>query len=374
MQADHNGLIFRWLGPNGVERVIDHLRQLPTDKARQVSKATCAMVVDRVKAIDETALADRTLLSIPVLPEVKVSEQLISGFNDAGLYPSQNDLVQRPISSLANWLTERRANGSEGDQLVLTVDNDAGQISAAVSDPAKKRLLAMAQLSADPSEVDKTAEVALRALLARASHVFRRFPTDLDAVEVLNTPSDDIVIGHVVLSGMNTDHPGLTKLIEKVAPEAKVWGRGRSDNELMVASGLLRMHELDGWTCPWPTGYLLLDNKIAASPGALPLLTDKFPSLTAEVRIRSTDKAIIRLSDGAGRARPTRLRGEDGVGLRLPARLGNNITIRFGTDGKISFYGEPSARPLVIQPYWPVVGTTSTATEVKIVRRNQSSN
>ena len=369
MQADHDGLIFRWLGPNGVERVLGHLQELPPDKAMQVSQATCAMIVDRIRAIDESAISDRTLVAVPVLPEAKISEMLVSGFNNAGVYPSQNDFVQRPIASLANWLTERRANGSEGDQLVLTIDNDAGQLSGAVSDPAKKRLLAMAQLSADPSQVDETAEVALRGLLARASHVFGRFPADGDAIETLNSPSSDVVIGNVVLSGMNTNHPDLSRLVEMFAPEAKIWGRGRGDTETMVASGLLRMHQLDGWICPWPTGHLLVDNTVTIGPGVLPLLTDKFPIPADDIRVQTTDQAIVTVSDGAGVAKPTRLGGEDGIGLRLPSRLGNNINVRAGMDGKTSFYGEPSAKPLVIQPCWPVTGTKSIATEVKVIRR-----
>ena len=367
MQADHNGLVFRWLAPTGVERVLDCLQSLPPSQAMHVANQTCGMVADRIKAIDPKLLNNRVRVAVPVNVCPSAHRHLVAGFKNSDVAPTHNDLVERPIATLASWLRERRANGQETEQPILVLDNDAGQISAVVADPSQQRLLAIAELTPGPSENTGQVLHSLQSLLARASHVSANFGVNpLQDPQKLNPSPENIVINKVLLSGTTIDHPAIDHLLDETAPEAKVWGRNRSDSEMVVSFGLLHTDELAGWTCPWPTGYVVVDNKVALEPGTIPLLSTNTP--TRKLASTSVDSSrVLRLTDAEGQPSPIMVSGEKGIGLRIPSSLGSSIKIHPGSDGRLTILGETDAEPLAIQPYWPVSGTSTNAVSVKIL-------
>ena len=370
MQADHQGLIFRWLGPGGAERVIDHVETLPDSQAQNVCSVTAQMITKRIATIDAKATSGSVALAMPVMPDGQICQRFVTGFKEAGMDTSITRVVARPIATLAYWLAERRENGHEGHGVVLAVDNNAGQISAVIADLAARRLLAVAQLTPGPHEPENAAARSLKVLVGRASHAAHQFPTTTTTANDLTSTLEDILIDTVLVSGSNTDHPSLTQLIETVGPETKIWGQGRADAEVIVAHGLTRLGHLDNWVCPWPTGYLLIDDEVILRPGPQPLLTDRVHAIAPAATYEVNDNAVIRLASPDGSAWFTRLNGEDGIGLRLPSRLGSKITVRSGTDGKVSLFGSQSARPLTIQPKWPAIATTTNAVPVGVINAN----
>ncbi len=363
---DLDGLILRWCD-EGRRRFGERVTSL-AGVADDLAAATCAdvaglltpltpMAPDDGSASHTTTHTTTHTIAIPASFGPRCRAAVIEGFASAGIRLGHHDLVERPVAAAAGWLAHREdIAGRLPNEPVLVIDNDAGEVSVAALDPATKRLLFVRPLSTGPFDRPGMVMERLRDAIETTARLTHRGAL----VRETDWATVSASIGDVVVTGCGAKQPMLHSLIAELLPAAHVMPDPVVASERAVITGLSHLDRFDGWTACWPTLPITIDETTAVQAGQV---LDGDPwndSVVGPV----TDGATLgfgQLSVSAGSCHA--------AGVRIPAELATELTIRTLDDGRVLLLGAEGAMPLALQPAWPCPGRRLDSLPVRTIGR-----
>ncbi|MFT7599941.1 MAG: hypothetical protein ACI8TP_002879 [Acidimicrobiales bacterium] len=354
----HDGLVLRWLTDRGSERVTERLLRLAgVDDDAAID--TALAVADAVfpELADGETLATSPWVAIPPSFGPACRQALLRGLAGGGVPIRGKHLIDRPIASLAGWLVSAEANDHMPSGMVLVIDNDGGQLSAAAADLDSKRLLFSVPLSIGPDDDIEEVGARLRVLVEEA----HRLEASDEVVRLGDWRQIAASIEHVVLTGSASQHPRFVELVEEVLPDAALVGvRSVNDQAHTVVFGLLNLGVLAGYTACWPTGKILLDGVIIRSSGPV-----RGNDIDLDARVGST----ISFTGPDGDPLPVEIGCVQSSGLEVPSELCDDTRLRLLSDGRILVLGPAGVRPLSFRVRWPVSATDAVTLPVDVIGR-----
>lgn len=209
-----------------------HLVETDESEASRLASSVAAVVAHPFRS--EISAGAPLAVAVPAAMGPLSRRALRSGFAAAGVTLGEADLVERPIAALAWWLAEvaERAESADhgaGSGVVVALDNDGGELSAAIADLSTQRLLACAPLSIGPRDDRRATEARLRRLVSQATRV-----------------------DQLILSGSGASHPELLEMMSRIFSTTVT----ATTDPHAVVFGALHLDTLASFRCLWtsPTG------------------------------------------------------------------------------------------------------------------------
>lgn len=365
LSNQHDGLLIRWVGTDGPQRVTERIMNLAGDRQDDAT-AFVALVAEKIRrglpvaipdAPVETDLSIRAI-AIPASFGPLCRQAVVDGFQRAGAPIQHENLVERPIAALAGWFAHRRQiSGHPPREPVLLIDNDGGELSAAVADPLTRRLLLCAPLSTGPDDVVADVVARLREVITEAAGLLHRDGVLQDT----DWPSISATLPQVVVTGSGHNHPAIASLIHSLMPAADVMPDPLvTDPAGCVVLGLQHLDYFASWRACWPTSPIRIGDTIVINQGQYLYRQDEsfIVSPGAELTFGTAEHA---LDVRAGSVRAS--------SLVVPNSIGPLPIMQLLSDGRLSIRGERGVRPLTVHLSWPCPGVETNQLRLATVGR-----
>ena len=367
LSAQDDGLLIRWVGDGGPQRVPERIFELSgvdQSEAERFVGLVASQIIRGIPAETSNLPAETDLtirkLAIPASFGPQCRQAVLAGFQRAGVDLQPENLVERPIAALAGWFAHRqRISGRPTRDPVLLIDNDGGELSAVIADPLTRRLLACMPLSSGPNDNPAWVVEGLKDLITLAAGMLHRE----GLIQDTDWPSISSTLPQVVVTGSGHSHPAIVSLVRSLLPAADVMPDPLvADPAHCVALGLQHLDQFDSWRACWPTSAIHL-------PGVGVSVVD-----AGQVLYRQNESYVVR--PGAelqfGRVdRPLQLRSGSttSTGLIVPPAMGPLPLMRLLPDGRMSIRGAKGVRPLTVQLSWPCPGSDSQELKISTIGR-----
>lgn len=367
LSEQHDGLLVRWAGTNGPERVTERLLALAGHDQQEAIKFV-ALVAHQVIRGLSSANVERPIqnLAIPCSLGPLGRQAVRAGFERAGMPLRPEQLIERPLAALAGWLAHReQISGHPAREPVLLIDNDGGELSAVVADPESRQVLACMPLSQGPQDNPDWVVERLKELIASAAGLLHQG----GIIQHTDWPSISATLPQVVVTGSGHAHPAVLALIRSLLPAADIMPDPFISNPAhCVVLGLQHLHQFDGWRACWPTHEIRTHRGTTASE----LVVD-----AGQVLWRQGDSSVVQpgslLQFGSEEA-PLKIRSGSVLAdaLVVPSSIGPLPTLHLLPDGRMSIRGLQGTRPLTVHLAWPCPGSTSRVMTLRTVSRRAS--
>lgn len=365
LSVQDNGLLIRWIGNGGPQRVTERIFDLAgadQDEAVRFVGLVADQIMRGIPTTisdlpDDTDLAIRKV-AIPASFGPQCRQAVIAGFQRAGVDLQSENLVERPIAALAGWFAHRQQiSGRPTRDPVLLIDNDGGELSAVIADPLTRRLLACMPLSSGPNDDPARVIEGLKDLITLAAGMLHRD----GIVRETDWPTMSSALPQVVVTGSGHSHPAIVSLIHSLLPAADVMPDPLvTDPAHCVALGLQHLDQFDDWRACWPTSAIRLPGITVVEAGQVLYRQNQsyVVSPGAEIQFGRADRPL-ELRSGSSRS----------TGLLVPPAMGPLPLMRLLPDGRMSIRGAKGVRPLTVQLSWPCPGSHNQELRVSTIGR-----
>lgn len=365
LSNQHDGLLIRWVGVGGPQRVTERILDLAGVRQDEAS-AFVALVAEKIRRglpvsipdrPPETSLAIRSV-AIPASFGPLCRQAVVDGFQRAGAEIGHENLVERPIAALAGWFAHRRQiSGHPQRDPVLLIDNDGGELSAVIADPLTRRLLICAPLSTGPGDVVEDVVLRLREVITAAAGLLHR----TGVVQPTDWASISATLPQVVVTGSGHNHPAMTSLVHGLIPAADVMPDPLvTDPAGCVVLGLQHLDYFASWRACWPTAPVRVGDTVVVDQGQFLHRQDEsfIVSPGAELTFGTIEHPLdIR----AGSVRAS--------SLVVPNSIGPLPILQLLSDGRMTIRGERGIRPLTVHLSWPCPGVETNQLRLATIGR-----
>lgn len=361
LSNQHAGLLIRWVGEGGPQRVTERVQALAgTDQesaigfvslvAKQISRGLPETIPDIPKDADLRIRA----VAVPASFGPMGRAAVVEGFARSGINIQPQNIVARPVAALAGWFAHRQQiSGRPPRDPVLLLDNDGGELSAIVADPLTRRLLLCMPLSSGPNDNPAWVIERLREVISAAAGLLHREGVLQDT----DWPSVSAALPQVVVTGSGHHHPAIASLVHSLLPAADVMPDPLiSDPAHCVVLGLQHLDVFDDWRACWPTSDMYLDSQVLVDSGQILYRQDQSYVVKpgSELKFGSAQHPLA-LRAGSAHSQA----------LVIPSGIGSFPTVKLLIDGRLIIRGDQGTKPLTVQLGWPTPG--SSTREMKVV-------
>lgn len=234
-------------------------------------------------------------------------------------------VVRRPVTSL-------HACHDLGPSPVLVVHNDAGEISVAAFDGARRRVFPPAPLSVGPDDAPEAVASRLRSYVRDVAAHLPTTETVIDDAWIAVASN----FATIVLAGPGATHATFRAFIDnEFGPLAAI-----VVDDLRPADAIVRLGPLHAqWAAGWPTAH--------------PVVED----------------GHLQLIDDSGEPYSLRIGSQLATGIKVPVDLRSGARLRTLPDGRLLLLGARGQRPLTMRIRWSLTSGAPTELDVEAIGR-----
>lgn len=361
----HAGLLIRWVGDGGPQRVTERIQSLAGHDqsaaisfvalvASQIARGVPASLPDLPPETDTSIRS----IAVPASFGPQGRNAVVAGFARSGVDIAPQNVIDRPVAALAGWFAHReQISGRSPRDPVLLLDNDGGELSAVVADPVTRRLLLCMPLSSGPEDNPAWVVERLREVISAAAALMHRE----GLVQNDDWPSISAKLPQVVVTGSGHNHPAIAALIHSLLPAADVMPDPLiSDPAHCVVLGLQHLDVFEGWRACWPTSDIRIADMVIVEQGQVIARQDQSYGVCPGANIEfGTAEHALTLRAGSVRS----------AGLVVPSALGSFPLVKVLSDGRLLILGDHGSKPLAVQLSWPTPGSTNRELKVHTISR-----